>query len=219
MRAIPRHADRARQEQPVPRPQRRGESRSLPPHEGGRVPERRARAARQDRHGVRQHQSARSRALPHPARRRTRAPATRGDLSELRFRARPVGRDRARHAFDLHARVRGPPPALRLVPGQSAGALAPASVRVRAPQLSTYTMLSKRMPDRAGARAATCPAGTIRACRRSRVSAAAACRPKRSAISSSASASPKRTASSIRDVRSCGARISEQARARAAWRC
>ena len=48
----PRHADRARQEQPVPRPQRGGEPRPVPPHARRRVPERRARAARQDRHGV-----------------------------------------------------------------------------------------------------------------------------------------------------------------------
>ena len=55
-------------------------------------------------------------------------------LSELRFRARPVGRDRGHHPFDLHARIRGSPAALRLVPRQSAGAVAPAAVRVRAPQ-------------------------------------------------------------------------------------
>ncbi len=48
----PRHADGARQEQPVPRAQRGGEPRPVPPHAGGRVPERRARAARQDRHGA-----------------------------------------------------------------------------------------------------------------------------------------------------------------------
>ena len=46
----------------------RRKPRSVPPHEGRRVSERRARAARQDRHGVRQHQPARSRALSHPAR-------------------------------------------------------------------------------------------------------------------------------------------------------
>ena len=68
IRARARHADRARQEQPVPRPPGRRKPRSVPPHEGRRVSERRARAARQDRHGVRQHQPARSRALSHPAR-------------------------------------------------------------------------------------------------------------------------------------------------------
>ena len=63
-----RHADGARQEQPVPRALRGGEPGSVPPHAGRRVPERRARAARQDRHGERQHQPARSRAVSHPAR-------------------------------------------------------------------------------------------------------------------------------------------------------
>ena len=111
----PRHADRAGQEQPVPRAQRGGEPRPVPPHARGRVPERRARAARQDRHGQRQHQPARPGALPHPARHPSAHRHGVEDLSELRLRARPVRRDRGRHAFDLHARVRGSPAALRLV--------------------------------------------------------------------------------------------------------
>ena len=45
-------------------------------------------------------------------------------LSELRLRARPVRRHRGRHALDLHAGVRGPPAALRLVPRQPARPLA-----------------------------------------------------------------------------------------------
>ena len=56
------------QQQPVPRPRRRGEPGVVSPHARRRVSERRTRAARQDRHGVRQHQPARSGALPHPAR-------------------------------------------------------------------------------------------------------------------------------------------------------
>jgi hypothetical protein len=39
-------------------------------------------------------------------------------LPDVRLRARPVRRDRGHHPLDLHARVRGPPAALRLVPGQ-----------------------------------------------------------------------------------------------------
>ena len=74
----PRHADGARQEQPVPRAGSGGEPRPVPPHAGRRVPERRPRAARQDRHGVGQHQPARPRALPHPARAATRARARSG---------------------------------------------------------------------------------------------------------------------------------------------
>ena len=73
-----RHADRARQEQPVPRPPGGGEPRSVPPHEGGRVSQRRAGAARQDRHVLRQYQPARPRAVSHPARHTIRAPATPG---------------------------------------------------------------------------------------------------------------------------------------------
>ena len=74
----PRHADRARQEQPVPRPQRRGKPRPVPPHARRRVRQRRARAARQDRHGVRQHQPARSGASTASSTRRIRAPARPG---------------------------------------------------------------------------------------------------------------------------------------------
>ena len=75
-----RHADRARTQQPVPRPQRRRKPRSVSPHAGRRISQRRPRAAGQDRHGVGQYQSARPGALPHPARRPIRAPATPGAI-------------------------------------------------------------------------------------------------------------------------------------------
>ena len=55
-------------QQPVPRPLRRGEPRPVRPHAGRRVPGRRARAAREDRHGLAEHEHARPAALPHPAR-------------------------------------------------------------------------------------------------------------------------------------------------------
>ena len=55
-----------------------GKPRPVPPHARRRISQRRARAARQDRHGVGQHQSARSGALPHPACAPIRAPARRG---------------------------------------------------------------------------------------------------------------------------------------------
>ena len=45
-------------------------------------------------------------------------------LPDLRLRARPVRRDRGRHPLDLHARVRGPPAALRLADRAPAGAVA-----------------------------------------------------------------------------------------------
>ncbi len=116
----PRLADRARKEQPIPRAHRRRKPRPVSPHAGGRVPERRARAAREDRHGRRQHQPARPRALSHPACEPSAHWRQVGDLSELRFRARTVGRDRDHHALPVHARIRGSPPALRLVPRQPA---------------------------------------------------------------------------------------------------
>ena len=96
----------------VPGSQRRGEPRSVPPHARRRVPQPCARAPRQDRYGFRQYQSARSGALPHPA---CRASTHRHDLehlSKLRFCPRPIRFDRGRHAFDLHAGIRGPSAAL-----------------------------------------------------------------------------------------------------------
>jgi glutamyl/glutaminyl-tRNA synthetase len=89
--------------QPFSRARRRGKPRSVPPHARGRISERRARAARQDRHGVRQHQPARSGALPHPSRRASAHRQNLVHLSELRFRPRPVGRHRRHHALALHA--------------------------------------------------------------------------------------------------------------------
>ena len=108
----PRHPDRAGQEQPVPRPRCGGEPRPVPPHEGGRISQRRPRAARENRHGLGQYQPARSRALSHPARHPSAHRRRMVDLSELRLCPWPVGRDRGHYPFDLHAGVRGPPAAL-----------------------------------------------------------------------------------------------------------
>ena len=112
--AVPRHADRARPEQPVPRPPGRGEPRPLPPDARGRVPGRRARAPGEDRHGLAQHEPAGPDALPDPP----RGPSPDGrplvHLPDVRLRAPPVGLDRADHPLPLHPRVRGPPAALRL---------------------------------------------------------------------------------------------------------
>ena len=57
------------QNSPVPLSLDRGEPGPVPPHARRRVPQRRARAAREDRHGVAQHEPARPGAVPHPARR------------------------------------------------------------------------------------------------------------------------------------------------------
>ena len=89
-------------ESPYPQPQRRGEPRSLPPDARRRVRRRRARAAREDRHGLAEHQHARSGALPHPARRRITAPATPGAsirCTTTRIRSRtPSSASRTRSA-------------------------------------------------------------------------------------------------------------------------
>ena len=92
---VPRHADRAGQEQPVPRSLGRGEPRPVRADARRRVPRRRARAAREDRHGVAEHQHARSDAVPDPPR---DAPPHRRrvvHLPDVRLRAPLVGRARA----------------------------------------------------------------------------------------------------------------------------
>ncbi len=104
-------------------------------------------------------------------------------LPDLRFRPRPVRRDRGHHPFALHAGVRGSPAAVRLVDRASAGAVAPAPVRIRPPQPQLHRAVQARA-DRAGARQAMSPAGTIRACRRWPGCAGAACRRRRCANSS-----------------------------------
>ena len=89
-------------------------------------------------------------------------------------------RARAHHAFDLHARVPGPPAALRLGDREArrrraARAAAAAAVRVRAAQ--PHLRRAVEAPaDRAGRRRATSTAGTIRGCRRWSARAAAASR-------------------------------------------
>ena len=90
----------------------------------GEFRRRRARAAGEDRHGVAEHQPARSGALSHPA--RASSPHRRRvvHLPDVRLRASAVRRDRAHHALALHARVRGSPAALRLADRASARAVA-----------------------------------------------------------------------------------------------
>ncbi len=137
----PRHPHRAGHEQPLARPPGRGEPRPVRAHARGRVPGRRQGAPGQDRHGLAQHQPARPGALPDPAR---DPPADRRrvvHLPAVRLRPRPVGRHRGHHPLDLHARVRGSPAALRLADREPAGAVAPAPVRVRAPQPHVHRAL------------------------------------------------------------------------------
>ena len=86
-------------------------------------------------------------------------------LSDVRLRARAVGRDRGHHPLDLHARVRGPSAALRLGARQPAGAEPPAADRVRPPQPELHGV-EQAQAARAGRRSGTSAAGTTRACRR-----------------------------------------------------
>ena len=127
---IPRHPHRAGQAQPRPRPSAPREPRSLPQNAGRRVSRRQIHAAREDRHGFAQRQHARPGPLPHPAR---RAPSHGGQvvhLPDVRLRPRAVRFDRRGDPLDLHARVREPPPAVRLVSRRLAD-LSPAANRVR----------------------------------------------------------------------------------------
>ena len=78
VREYARHADRAGQREPLSQPLRRRKSGSVRAHARRRISRRLAHAARQNRHGVAEPQPARSRDVPHPARRRITAPATSG---------------------------------------------------------------------------------------------------------------------------------------------
>ena len=183
---VPRHADRAGQGQPVPRPLGRGEPRPVPPDAGGRVPRRGADAAGEDRHGLAELQPARPGDVPHPAR---HAPPHRRQvvhLPDVRLGPRPVGLDRGHHALDLHAGVREPPAALRLV-HRRARHLPPAADRVRPAEPDLHDD-EQAQAARSWCREARRAAGTTRACRRSPACAAAATRRRRSASSASASA-------------------------------
>ncbi len=100
---------------------RRGEPRPVRADGEGRVSRRRPHAAGEDRHGVAQHQHARPGDVPHQA--RVASPLGRQvvHLPVVRLHARPERFDRRHHALDLHAGVRKPPPAVRLVLQSSCG--------------------------------------------------------------------------------------------------
>ena len=109
IRQSSRHPEGARPQQPESRSVRGRESRPVPPHARRRVPRRLARAAREDRHGVAEHQHARPDPLSHPARASSSDRRRVVHLSDVRLRASDLGRARAHHALDLHARVRRSP--------------------------------------------------------------------------------------------------------------
>ena len=145
-------------------------------------------------------------------------------LSALRLHALHLRRARAHHALDLHARVPGPPAAVRLgdrAPRRRrpAAAAAAAAIRVRAAQPHLRRAVQAQA-DRAGREAATSTAGTTRACRRSSARAGAASRRKASGCSPSASACRRRDSwIDMSVLEDCHARRPQRARASAASRC
>ncbi len=156
---------------------------------------RRARPAREDRHGVAEHQHARSGALPDPPRASPPHRRRLVHLSDVRLRASAVRRARAHHALALHARVRGSSAALRLADRKPSGAGASAADRVRAaqPDLHGHEQAQAARARAGGARhrlGRSPHADDRRAC------GGAATRPRRSAPSAIASVSPSARTSS-----------------------
>ena len=112
----------------------------------GRVSERRARAAGEDR---RDRPATSGCATPCSTGSGTPRTTRTGDawshLSKLRLRPWAVRCDRGHYAFDLHAGIRGPPAALRLAARQASGALRSPHQYEFARLNLTYTLLSKRV--------------------------------------------------------------------------
>ncbi len=100
----------------------------------GEFPERRAYAARQDRHGVAQPQPARPGDVSHPARRPPPHRRRMVHLPDVRLGARPVGRHRGHHPLLVQPRVREPPAAVRVVPRSDRHRARTAADRVCSPQ-------------------------------------------------------------------------------------
>ena len=103
------------QDSPVPRPFGRGKPGPVPPHEGRRISRWGADAAGQDRHGIAELQHARPGDVPHPARIASAHRRQVVHLPDVRLGPRPVGFHRRNHALDLHAGIREPSTAVRLV--------------------------------------------------------------------------------------------------------
>ena len=130
---------------------------------------------------------------------------------DVRLRARAERFHRRHHALHLHAGIRRPPPALRLV-HRSTRHLSSAADRIRPAEPHLHPA-QQAQAARSWCRKATCAAGTIRACPRSPASAAAATRPKRCATSAPPSASPRPTApSNSAASKTSSAKISTSAR-------
>ena len=172
------------------------EPRSLPPDARRRVPRRRPCAARQDRHGVAEHQPARPGALPDPPRRaspdRQRAGAsTRCTTSRIRCRTR--SKASPTRSARSSTRITG-----RSTTGRSS--MRRPTHRPRQYEFArlnlNYTVMSKRKLLQLVAQTARVAAGTTRGCRRSPGCGGAAIPPNRSATSARASALRRRRTSS-----------------------
>ena len=112
----------------------------------------------------REPQHARPGDVPHPARHASAHGRQVVHLPHVRLGPRPGRLDRGDHAFDLHAGVREPPPALRLVPRRP-GHPPPAADRVRPaePDLHGDEQAAAPAAGEGGLRHA---AGTTRGCPR-----------------------------------------------------
>ena len=181
----PRHADRARHAEPVPRPLRRREPRAV---RSACAPASSRPGARVLRAKIDMASSVLPMRDPILYRISTAAPHHRTGRDVVRStrcttsRTALVGRDRGHHALALHARVRRPPPALRLGPRRRSTLPQPRprADRVRARERLAHRDEQARAPAarRGGARARLgrpAHADARRAC------AAAATRPRRSA--------------------------------------
>ena len=95
-------------------------------------------AAREDRHGVSEHEPSGSGDLSN--REHAASPYRPGlvRLSHVRFRAGALGCHRGSHPFAVHSRVRGPSPSLRVVPRYAEDSVSAASNRVRSAEPDAY---------------------------------------------------------------------------------
>ena len=142
----------------------------------------------------RQPQHARPGDVPHPARRPPPHRRQVVHLPDVRLRPRAVRFHRAHHPLHLHAGIRGPPPALRLV-RRGAGHLPSAADRVRPPQPHLHAA-QQAQAAAAGAGRARERLGRSAHAHALRHARAAATRPRPSAISAEPSACPRPTAPS-----------------------
>ena len=139
-------------------------------------------------------------------------------LPDLRLRARPVRRHRGHHPLDLHAGVRGPSAALRLVRREPARALAAAAVRVRAPEPHLHRAL-EALPAAAGERGARARLGRPAHAHDLGHPPARLSRRGAAPVRGDDRRGPARERRRVRDARALRARRAEPHRRRGAWPC